>query len=286
MAKSGFGKSALDFLKKGASKIGEQAVEGLDKAFRQLNKGVGKRAKAEHERFKKLPVVRPGRGDVLICKEWGFLDEDDDLDEDRIAPLITQALFLRKRGGTMFSEHAALSVGQDETDDTWICHSNGAGVHKDKLPDRDMVVYRCTIVPLRFEAAHIALVLTGQQEADYGEKPKPGGYGGTKAVKSLFKAKRFGSGARKYLEGLHDLVYGKENPTGMATLRPKAPAMFCSELVAACYVLAADYRGYETSSLRVDPRAMTPKGLEALLEQSSGVFRKTGRVAGTGAPYV
>lgn len=283
MGKSRFGKSALDFLKKGLSKVQEKAAKGLEKALEDLNKKVGKAAKNERDRFRTLAVVSPGRGDVLICKEWGFKDEDGDWDEDRMAPLIAQAFF-KKRGGTRFSEHLALSVGK-EGGVTHICHSNGAGVNKDTLPDRDMVVYRCTIEPLRLEAAHIALVLAGEEDTDYGAKVKAGDYAASKAAKSLTKSKGFRRGAKRYMDELFNLVYGKENPTGDPTKRPQAPPMFCSEFVAACYALANEW-DLGVSSLRVDPRAMTPKGLEALLARSSGIFVKAGRVSGTAAPYV
>jgi hypothetical protein len=52
--------------------------------------------------------------------------------------------------------------------------------------------------------------------------------------------------------------------------------MFCSEFVVVCYLVAAKHLSLPLGNLDVDPRAISPKALQSLLERSN-LFVRLGR---------
>jgi hypothetical protein len=233
--------------------------------------GWGPRGLYEERTFSKLPEVTPEKGDILICKEWSNRSRHDGAKSDDLLYIRAgQALFSRMRRGSRNSEHAALCVATQGATRK-VCEADGGGVSCNDMENRDMVVYRCSDVDLRNEAAKAALILTGQKKrAADGATLQAADYSWDKAKKAVFKSKKLMAKGRAYVEQLFRTVYEDDggNP----------PAMFCSEFVTACYVLAAKRIEVYVPILDVDPRAISPKALESLLERSAGWFTKAGCV--------
>jgi hypothetical protein len=95
---------------------------------------------------------------------------------------------------------------------------------------------------------------------------------------SVFRGKFMGHFASQYVKQIYEFVYNRDAAKG-AGLR-----MICSEFVAACYETAAcklsKDKGSKVTALNADPRALTAKALEAVLNRSNQ-FECVGRYRGS-----
>lgn len=246
--------------------------------------------RAAHQNLPKLKARDLLEGDILIAKVWG----NDAFDAAFVRA--SQAVFSHVRGGSSQSEHVLLNCldGGTFTVETL---SRGTCISYD-VERRDHVVYRCSDRLLAREASRVGKALAGVANifvgTDVGDSPalidaKRGRafaqhYDQKKAevkyrnpvgmAASVFRSKRQGRFAEARIARLHDIAYGNKAATGIA--------MICSEFIASCYEVAAAQLDSEAPFGRgVDPRAMTAKALEAVLNRSGSLFKLEGRFAGT-----
>lgn len=210
--------------------------------------------------IKRLELVK---GDIMLHKVFSFAGGDGSIPLDSDAVLIRggQAALSHVKGGSANSEHAAIVVDHGVRVDA---HFGRGGVTQTLIPKEPFVVYRCKDRTLAEAAAEIAIALAGEAQ---GKKIDHGGYAKLKAVMSVVRLKFKGHSAQKYLEKLADLVESEGHKT--------APDMFCSELVAACYEVAG--MQHDKKVFNVDPRGLSVKALEAMLEKKSDLFERKGR---------
>lgn len=250
----------------------------------------------EHANLAQLLDSDLRAGDLLIAKEW----TNHALD---VAFVRTgQALFSHVRGGSSQSEHVLLNC-LDGGPFTVEALSKGLRV-ADRVFRRDHVVYGCTNHALRTEAVRVAEALSGvntitpdniadYDDADMIEAKTAAAFelhyeakksvvkyrSGPGMAASVFRLKRQGRSAERRLVRLYDVVYGGKSAAGVK--------MVCSEFVASCYEVAALRLELTTGTnplpfgLGVDPRAMTAKALEAVLQRGNTCFRLAGRYRGT-----
>jgi hypothetical protein len=208
-------------------------------------------------------------GDILIVKDFGNV-RDSDSDSNFIR--IGQAVFSHVRGGSAFSEHVLMCrLGGTEN----TVESVGEGlVKRSYVTARQHAVYRCTIktsgvARMGAEAVKVGLKLAGMAGID---EALPYGHG--KMALSPFRLKYHGRFASRYVNDVYEFVYNKG---------PKRHSgMICSEFVALCYEVAGQ-KLLDHGVLDVDPRAMTAKALEAMLNRSAD-FQLVGRYEGDGPP--
>jgi hypothetical protein len=182
-------------------------------------------------------------GDVLILRQFAM---------DGVVR--GQAIFSHNRqGGHCTARHAIIATANGN-----VVHAVGAsavqartaGIYSEYASNLDgsYVVFRPTNTALGAEAATVAERLAGGNN----------GFGSWKSVFSVFRRQSIGRYADQYLADLQTKVYGQG--------AMQSPKMFCSELVAACYEVAA--LQLSRNALGVDPRAMSVKALEAAIKHS------------------
>jgi hypothetical protein len=231
-----------------------------------------------HKNLRELSSADLRAGDVLLAKEWSPHNV-----ESFFIPA-AQAAFSRTWGASAASEHALLVVEDGEAK-TAQAVSKGVlistGINK-----RDHVVYGCDDEQLRWEAVLVAERLGGVGVGEENVEAYNAGQVGMKFRKAaslpsvLFRQKRRGKGANKRLQQVYDHVYGGQ-PLGDVRV-------VCSEFVVTCYEVAAmrlsEQSETPVKAFDVDPRAISAKALEGLLQVGSGPFRLSGRYKGT-IPY-
>jgi hypothetical protein len=221
--------------------------------------------KEEKDAYNALTCRQPEDGDILLTKTWGFRDNDGDFDAlGRALVRPTQALLSHSKHGSMNSEHIAIAhlppnKGIMRVD----AHYGRGGITLNDIDTRDfLVVYRCKDASVAASALVVALSLAGEGNNNPIEQ---GGYAIASTVVSLVRLKFQGPSARKYLKKIQDMV--------LADKAAKAPDMMCSEFVVACYEVA-NMIVHDTPLFKVDPRAVSPKQLEDLLEKRRDLFDK------------
>lgn len=232
-----------------------------------------------HKQLRKLAATDLLAGDILIAKEWDLLRA-----KDVAFVRLGQAVFSHVRGGSNQSEHV-LMVLEDGVEYTAESLSNGLLVRKG-IYKRDHVVYGCDDDDLRKEAAQVALRLAGVQFGadnvdDYEQKNTKIKYRTMPGMAaSVFRAKYAGSYCSARIDQLYKIAYLSRNAKGVR--------MVCSEFVASCYEVAAvrlnrgiNARVPPAKGLGVDPRGMTAKALEAVLNRAGSGFRLSGRYRGS-----
>lgn len=199
------------------------------------------------------------------------------------------------------SEHAALvTVGWDDSGASFlaarICDANVdndeqgealRGVAVRGWDPRPSYVYRCNIPALRQEAAAVArnlaqrvrpflrAVETGQK---YAGVYAGGDYDWGQAAKSVTKFKYVDKASTAFVDACYEVAY----PPSHGPRNTVLPGMFCSGFIVVCYMVAAkkiDHGGKGVGllgNLNVDPRAISPKALQSLLERNT-LFSRIGR---------
>lgn len=246
----------------------------------------------EHQHLHRLMDSDLYEGDILLVKEWS--NTDSDVRFIRYG----QAMFSHVRGGSMNTEHVILNCRDGSV---FAIESLGDGLNiGNKVRRRDHVVYSCSDDRLRSEACFVAERLANVRNiqpadvddsdtAEIREAKHQSAYAAHKSsikyrsgpmmAASVFRSKKQGRFAHARLQRIYDIVY-KDAPQG-------ALKMICSEFVAACYEVAALHlnarAGLDLSPFGggVDPRALTAKAFEAILQRPDSLFGLAGRYAGT-----
>lgn len=255
---------------------------------------------AEEQRFyanyRALQASELKMGDILVVKDFGGPIESG---LDSFVVRSTQAVFSHVRGGSFYSEHCMLFARDSQYfGDPPVCertveaNEKGVTVERGILP-RQHLVYRFYYGSkqvrelMRFRAVEAGRTMAGENGgtkvpyAAYkiGGMPVPS----PKAVGSFFRSKNRGNSANKHLTALYNAVFGS---AAMPPVR-----VICSELVATCYELAALYNWHQNlfpfeSCLNIDPRGMTAKALESVLNSRPHLFKIVGRYQGQNGLFV
>ena len=206
------------------------------------------------------------RGDILIVKDFGGAGEDPDSDYIRAG----QALFSRMgKSGSATSEHAIL-VAEDHKAN--VFESAGSGVvSRSAVSSRPHLLYRYTgdrHNEVATEAVRVARYLCNghsrESLSQIGGTPDPSvDYAsGGKMAASVFRSKHKGVFANRRIKSIHDAYLSGRD------VRSLSLGMICSEFVATCYEVAAMVWG-ANSPMNADPRALTAKALQSVLNRRS-----------------
>ena len=218
-------------------------------------------------------------GDILVCQEFSNRNPDGAKNSDNFKIRTGQAIFSWMIKSSSNSEHAAIVYkgwGADNADSGRICDANVGqtengqpfrGVAVRKWSPRDTYVYRCNNAALRGEAGNIAKAIATKVATDANSG---GRYDWEAAAKCVPKFKYVDKTSKEFVGKCYDFAYGSNGVTVF-------PGMFCSEFVVVCYLVAAKRLGLLLGELDVDPRAISPKALQSLLERSSLFGRRLGR---------
>lgn len=249
----------------------------------------------EHKRHANLHKMLDSdlyEGDILLVKEWS--NTDSDVRFIRLG----QAMFSHIAGGSSNTEHALINCRDGSV---FVIESLGDGLNVGtKVRRRDHVVYSCTDDRLRSEACFVAERLAdvrnitaihlddsdddamqdAKREAAYMQHKSAIKYrSGVGMAASVFRSKKQWHFADKRLRRLYEIVYeGKK----LGSLR-----MICSEFVASCYEVAALHIEKRTQQnprpfgTGIDPRGMSAKAFEAVLQRPNTKFRMAGSYFGT-----
>lgn len=248
-----------------------------------------------HKHMRRLGHDDLLKGDILIAKEW----ENTDMDVRIIRT--SQAVFSHARGGSSQSEHVLLNCADGRV---YVIESLGDGLNiGNSVRPRDHVVYSCMDETLRQEVCKVAEALAGvaditplhEDQGDTDELTTAktfAAYAAHKATvkyrsypglaQSVFRRKSQGRFANARLKKLYDVVYQGKSAAGIR--------MICSEFAASCYEVAALKIERVTGKnplpfgVGVDPRAMTAKALEAVLQRSNTCFLMAGSYVGAAPP--
>jgi hypothetical protein len=219
-------------------------------------------------------------GDIAICQEFSNYERGQKSrgkNIDNFAIRTGQALGSWMIKSSSNSEHAAIvcrgwgpggNPGQ-------ICDANVGdtsdgrkfrGVAARNWKPRPAYIYRCNSVKLRNEASRISQVIATR----VGTGAQSGGrYDAGGATRCLWKMKYVDAESTAFVDRCYDFAYHN----GAKKL---FPGMFCSEFVVVCYMVAARHERCDLDNLNVDPRAISPKALQSLLERN-GHFTRVGR---------
>jgi hypothetical protein len=219
-------------------------------------------------------------GDIAICQEFSNYEQGQKSrgkDIDNLAIRMGQAIGSWMIKSSSNSEHAAIVTrGWNEGDHKGqICDANVGdtsdgrrfrGVAVRNWRPRPAYIYRCNVTALRNEASRIAKVIATRVSSG----AKSGGrYDWDGAKKCVLKFKYVDAESAVFVDKCYDFAY---NYDANKTL----PGMFCSEFVVVCYMVAAKHEHSDLGNLDVDPRAISPKALQSLLERN-GSFSRVGR---------
>lgn len=212
-------------------------------------------------------------GDIAVCQEVSnHVDgqKSRGKDTDNFTIRVGQAIGSWMIKSSSNSEHAAIVYqGWDAGEDTGrICDANVTqgfrGIATRHWKPRPAYIYRCNDDALRHETGRIAHVIASKVRASVRHA---GVYDWKKAGKSVLKFKYVDSESTRFVDQCYDFAYGDGKDL---------PGMFCSEFVVVCTMLAGKHLDRDLGSLNVDPRAISPKALQSLLERSS-LFARMGR---------
>ena len=237
-----------------------------------------KKVISTQHQYDHLKEVTLQPGDVIIAKMFpGHASKPTEV----LIPMM-QDSFIHKKSldekagmqlqGSATSEHAALAISKDE-----IAEASGEGVVRSMAltskRKNGWVVFRCSDKVLANGASKIAAALckhnvnTRDKDFLYKNNITGGKYDKIGSISSLLKKRNFNSGTNQYIQDILDFVYG---------ISKRAPNMFCSELSASVYECASVAQ-YGKTCFGSDPRAVTPKYLEHLVNTSS-LFNLVGKV--------
>ena len=223
----------------------------------------------DHNYYRKHPRIATSIGDILICQEFSNIDAEGK-NIDNLGIRTGQAMFSWMRKSTSNSEHASIvTTGWAVNDPVgFVCDANVTegkdGVAIRPWKPREAYVYRCNNAWLSAEASRVAQNIAAKIRG------KNGFYDLKKAVKSVFKFKYVDKYTIKYINNCYYYVYGESRDRTF-------PGMFCSEFAVLCYILALRRLGISPGNLNVDPRAISVKALQSLLERNAS-FSRAGRV--------
>jgi len=244
------------------------------------------------EKLKKM--VNPDTNTKIKKEEKSVTNRHfSEKNKDNFYIRVGQALGSWMSNSTSNSEHAAIVTTAWSTSDEGspnplgrICDANVGdddsgrtirGIAIRIWRARPAYVYRCTQQDLSREASAVGSGLASKVRASlYGAttaRIKGGEYDWDAAAHSVTKFKYVDAESTKFVDACYDIMY---NVRGAPT---HVPGMFCSGFAVVCYMVAAkrvfgDYG--RLGNLNVDPRAISPKALQSLLERSD-LFSRAGR---------
>jgi len=218
--------------------------------------------KARFNALTPLPTNNLEMGDLLVVKE---LDSPLKSDSDANFIRFGQAVFSHVQGGTALSEHV-LMITDNGVESTVEAVGDGV-ICRTYVTKRPHEVYRCKDPILAAEAVGVGLALSGGARVGAALMD----YGHYKIHASPFRLKRKILTANGRIRQLYDIAYNGASRDGVK--------MICSEFVASCYEVAA--LRLQTDGLGYDPRGLTAKALEAVLNRST-LFQPAGRYTGKG----
>ncbi len=234
--------------------------------------------------------MRTELGDIAVCQEFsnykvnprtGEKAKRDGKDVDNLYIRIGQAIGSWMIKSSSNSEHAAIVlVGWDSAtlSRARICDANVlpdendntvTAIARRKWMPRPAYIYRCNVSGLRNEAANVAGCLADKVKSG---AVNGGSFDWVAARNSVPKFKYTNAESNKFVDNCYAVAY--DDPTVGNT--SSLPGMFCSEFVTVCYLLAARRKNMNLGNKNVDPRAISPKALQSLLERSN-LFSRIGR---------
>ncbi|ANW26666.1 hypothetical protein [Vibrio coralliilyticus] len=224
---------------------------------------------ASLKQYNKLDEVEVEPGDVLIFKVfpgWAFGQVELGITwgQKLLHKKSADEKFGIKLQGSSTSEHAAIGLSNR------LLAEAAAEVHDtDEIPNNAAIVFKCKNKELAKGAVAVTKALC---RIDVDTRPKnrnilDGNYDMGGAIKSLSQERAFKSTTNQFIEDIISFVYGSSDVI---------PNMFCSQLAVAAYE-SASVALYGKTCFGSDPRGVTPKYLEHLLN-TSGNFYLAGKL--------